>query len=146
MKGKREICSSCGQPKPLEHKHGFSEALAIGLKRLIEAGKPINIKELGLTRNQWDNFQKLRYWDLVQKSHDSNGKRIGGCWNVTAQGLEFYSGKKSIHRHVYTVMGERTKFSGDLISFVDVHDPYKKRPEYARDAKPAMQQSQGSFF
>jgi len=81
---KKEVlkCSECGA-KMVKYLHVFNNALAVGLWRLYKSGKPINIKGLNLTRNQWDNFQKLRYWNLVEKYRDEDGKRLGGVWDIT---------------------------------------------------------------
>ena len=133
MKEKKS-CPHCGA-KMVEYKHNFSKALAVGLYRLYKENRPVNIKHLGLTRNQWDNFQKLRYWNLVQKAIDPEGKRIGGCWSITPFGVDFIERGLPIKKHVWTYRGETVRFEGDTCFFHDVHPvEYKQRPEYAEEA------------
>ena len=127
------VCPTCGA-KTVRYKHVFNEALAVGLCRLYLAREPINLKDLGLTRNEWDNFQKLRYWDLVRKHVDSKGKRKGGFWEITEEGKRFLCGG-SIYSHVWTYRGERVEYDGELIR-VGGYLPkdYKQRVEYAEGA------------
>lgn len=128
-------CPNCGA-KMVEYRHTMSKALATGLYRLGMIGKAVNIKSLGLTRNQWDNFQKLRYWDLVAKALREDGKHIGGAWGITERGREFLAGKITVARAVWTYRGERVRYDAQAVAFRDVADPYETRPEYARAAKP----------
>ena len=130
----KKICECCGA-KIVEYRHSFSEALAICLYKLYEANAVVNIKELGLTRNQWDNFQKLRYWDLVVKATDENGKRIGGCWAITSSGIAFIEKGTSITKSVWTYRGETVRFEGDTCFFKDKHSiGYTQRETYAEEA------------
>ena len=120
----------------VEYRHTFSNALAEGLWRLYRHGASVNIKHLNLTRNQWDNFQKLRYWGLVEKSRENDGQRIGGEWRITAAGRAFVLGQTEIQRCVWTYRGERVRYEGATVQFRNFHEGYKKRPDYAREAKP----------
>ena len=130
----KKICDCCGA-KIVEYKHSFSKALAIGLYKLYAAGTPINIKYLGLTRNQWDNFQKLRYWGLVAKTTDESGNRKGGCWEITSVGVNFIEKNIGIIKSVWTYRGETVRFEGSTCFFNDIHEPeYKQREEYADEA------------
>jgi hypothetical protein len=130
----KKTCEHCGA-KIVEYKHSFSKALAIGLYRLYQENRPVNIKHLGLTRNQWDNFQKLRYWGLVAKAVDDAGKRVGGCWAVTQLGVDFIENGTSIQKFVWTYRGETVRFDGDTCFFNDVHPvEYKQRTDYAQEA------------
>ena len=126
-----KLCPHCGA-KMVEYKHGFNVALAIGLARTYAAGKPVNLNTLGLTRNQWDNYQKLRYWDLVAKAERDDGKNIGGVWVVTERGEQFVNGRIKVQSHVWTYRGERVRYEGKEIGFSDrLPSDYKTRPEYA---------------
>lgn len=132
---KSKFCERCGA-KTVKYKHSFSKALAIGLYKLYESGRiPINLKHLGLTRNQWDNFQKLRYWGLVKQAHRPDGTRLNGEWVITQEGVDFIERGTSIQKNVLTYRGEAVEFVGDTCFFLDVHDTaYKKRPEYWAEA------------
>lgn len=130
----KKTCECCGA-KMVEYKHSFSAALAICLYKLYEANAAVNIKQLGLTRNQWDNFQKLRYWGLVVKATDEDGKRLGGCWAITSDGVAFIERGTSITKSVWTYRGETVRFEGDACFFKDIHPiSYTQRETYAAEA------------
>jgi len=85
----------------------------------------------------------LRYWDLVMKYVDDDGKHRGGLWVVTDKGTQFIYGG-SIHSHVWSYRGDRVEYDGNLI-FISRYLPkeYKQREEYAAEALPT---AQGSLF
>ncbi len=128
----KKYCEYCGASLN-EHKHSLSKALVQGLIKLSETENPINIKELNLTRNQWDNFQKLRYWDLVSKHQTPEGKRVGGTWFITDRGTRFLNGNLAVSKSVWTYRGERVRFEGDGIEVTDVIEGYRHRRDYAED-------------
>lgn len=130
-------CPHC-EAKMVEYKHSFSKALAVGLGRLhFLGGGPINIKNLGLTRNQWDNFQKLRYWGLVAKATKQDGTRAGGEWILTQKGRDFIEHGLAITKSVWTYRGDTVRFDGDTCFYTDSHEPkYKQRQSYADSAVP----------
>lgn len=130
-----KLCDHCGA-KMVEYKHSFSKALAIGLYKLYQSGAvSINLKHLGLTRNQWDNFQKLRYWDLVNQTHRPDGTRLNGEWNITQLGINFIERGIGIRKSVWTYRGEPLRYEGDTCFFNSVHETeYKKREQYAKEA------------
>jgi hypothetical protein len=133
MKNKK-FCDHCGA-KIVEYKHSFSAALAHGLYELFCVKEPINIKYLGLTRNQWDNFQKLRYWGLVEKAVNEEGRRIAGHWSMTEKGIDFIKGRITIPKSVWTFRGDSVRFEGDSCYFLDVHDTsYQQREDYVNSA------------
>lgn len=135
-KDKASLCPTCGA-KTVEYKHTMSVALVEGLTRLSKK-QVANLKDLRLTRNQWDNFQKLRYWGLVEKFVDpKDQKRKGGVWKVTTCGNNFLKGKLAVQKTVITYRGETKNYEGILITAPDVIDGYKYRPEYAEEAVPA---------
>jgi hypothetical protein len=121
----------------VEYKHSFSKALAVGLRRLYEAKSSVNIKELGLTRNQWDNFQKLRYWGLVEQVKHEDGRHASGVWAITKSGVDFIEHDTAIRKSVWTYRGSTIRFDGDTCFFRDVHDTeYVQRATYATEAVP----------
>lgn len=132
----KKLCPHCGASM-VEYRHTFNEALAEGLFRLYQAGTPVNLKTLELDRNQWDNFQKLRYWDLVEKFINDEGNRVGGTWLVTPHGKDFVEGHTTIQRNVFTYRGERVRYEGKTVFFKNNHPgQYKTRLEYADEAVP----------
>lgn len=121
----------------VDYKHTLNAALAEGLRRIArKGGGPLNIKQLGLTRNQWDNFQKLRYWGFVAKATRPDGRRIGGAWVLTVEGKRFLDGHVSAPKNVWTHRGQAIRADGERVMFREVAGPYKTRPEYAAEAQP----------
>lgn len=83
---KKEFCPHCRQPV-MKHKHQFSRALAEILLLVAEKygpGQPFNIqKDLTfLTKNQYTNVQRLKYWGLIEK-HFEDHERVKRQWNLT---------------------------------------------------------------
>jgi hypothetical protein len=115
----------------VSYRHVFNKGLAISLFELYLSGEePISLRNLKLTRTQWTNFQKLRYWDLVIKT------RVDGEWKITQKGIQFITAGTSIQKWVWTYRGETDKFDGDACFFNDVHQPiYDKKEDYARNSK-----------
>lgn len=130
----KKVCKECGASM-MEHRHTLSKAMAEGLRRISEKS-PTNLKHLGLTRNQWDNFQKLRYWGLVEKHIRDDGKRIGGAWKITPLGRAFLSGEVIVPKTVWTYRGEFVRHESEGVDIKSLLDGYKTRPEYAEEAVP----------
>lgn len=77
MKGE---CETCGA-KLVEYKHGLSKGLCRSLIQVavtFKDTKAHEIKEMGLDYNHRCNFQKLKYWGLVEKVGEQTGKEDYG--------------------------------------------------------------------
>jgi hypothetical protein len=130
-----ELCPYCGA-KMVEYRHRLNDPLVTSLARLRQAGGgPISLKALGLTRNQWDNFQKLRYFDLVRQVW-VDGSRKRGIWEITNSGRAFLDGRLAVHRSVWTYRGERVRWDGELVTVMAVAGGYQFREEWAEEAQP----------
>ena len=51
-------------------------------------------KDLGLTKSEYNNFQKLKYHGIVEQFHRS------GMWRITDRGLSFFLGEISLPKYV----------------------------------------------
>jgi hypothetical protein len=131
MKKQVKRCEHC-DAKMVSYRHAFNKGLASGLFELhISGGGPISLRNLKLTRTQWTNFQKLRYWDLVEKTG------VDGEWKITTKGNEFITSGTSIQKWVWTYRGQTDKFEGDTCFFNDIHEPkFDKKEDYVRNSKP----------
>ena len=121
----------------VEYKHGLSKGLCRALAIVVKAFsdcEPHDIKDMGLDYTHRCNFQKLRYWGLVEKVGDAESK--GGKWRVTEEGMMFVRGNRTFQKFVFTYRGEVVRREGERISIMDVADGWKYRPEYAAEAVP----------
>jgi len=131
-------CPTC-RAKIVRYRHTMNRGLVEGLVALAEAGGEASLADLGLTRNQVDNFQKLRYWGLVEKVHRDDGTRVAGVWRVTRAGYRFLVGD-CVSRVVWTYRGATTgmDFIAGTVEARSVAPGYQYREEYARRALPAF--------
>jgi hypothetical protein len=127
-----EKCPECDAGTK-KHKHGLSGNLIEGLDRLYRhAGlKFANLRVLDMERVQWDNFQKLKYWGLVEQLKVKSGE-----WRVTPKGEAFLRGRLKVPSSVITYRGIFVEYEGDDIGPEDAVEEWKHRPEYAEDAVP----------
>lgn len=123
-------CECCGA-KNVEYRHGLTAALVLALERFYEKNKfGLSLAQSGLSHTEICNFQKLKYWDLIDKIPDSNE------WYVTTSGKDFINGLSYCRRHVWTYRGEFVRFEGEFGKINDVYGGWKKRVEYAQEAVP----------
>ena len=121
-------CSQCGA-KTVEYPHSLGTHHVVALCLLkMAGGGPLNLKTLSLTRNQWDNFQKLRYWGLA-----SSPKR--GLWEITTLGRRWLAGTTLVNKRVWTYRGNTVSFDGPLVGTQDVAPGYALAEHYARGAR-----------
>jgi len=137
-------CEDCGH-QVTAYTHKLNTQLVIGLGRLIDryliTKKPVNLqKELVLTKNQYNNFQKLQYFGLI--IHSENG------WVPTLKGEMFIKGEISIKDTVATfgklILDDRheawTTHTGKIrlvhISQLDQH--WKKKEDYKEEKRNTL--------
>jgi hypothetical protein len=127
-------CECCGA-KLVEYKHLLNQGLVQALHQLSLNKTPIPLTDMMISRNQWTNFQKLRYWGLVGKEMTAEGYGTGR-WFVTGMGRDFIEGNIAMPRNAWTFRGETTRLDGDDIWFQDsFNGNYRKRKDYAEDSK-----------
>lgn len=131
-----EFCDHCGA-KVVEYKHSLSAGLAGALRKFsgmygLYAGELSLV--IQLTYSERCNFQKLRYWGLVKKMGDQDGK--GGMWNITAQGNAWLRGDTTVSKHVWTYRAQVRRFEGEPVHVEEVLDGWRWRPDYRGDAAP----------
>lgn len=135
----KKTCPHC-HASMVEYRHGLSRALVEGLVRLYRHRKPVNLSLLQLTRNQWDNFQKLRYWDLVARFTTKEGARKGGVWTMTSKGIDFVLSRIKVPRSVWTYRGERVRYEGDEVFIHQIDEGYRTMADYSEESKPRFPQ------
>lgn len=132
---KKKLCHSCGASM-MSYRHSLNHALVVGLLSLFKAADhkkyvAINLKMLGLTRNQWDNFQKLRYWNLVEKGANA------GTWQVTNLGADFIERALRVPSIAISYRGNCIGFDGSDVGLSDhVPTSFQLKKDYAAEAEP----------
>ncbi len=101
-------CEHCGA-KIVEYKHGLTKVLVRGLVALAALGGRGKTAELDEKRSVMDNFQKLRYFQLVRKT------RTPGVWTITDLGYAFLNKDTQIYEYVWTFRGEVVRYEGSAV-------------------------------
>lgn len=123
-----EHCQECGAKKVI-YRHQLNKGLVTGLRALYDAGGVAKLSALNLTVSQHNNFQKLRYWDLVER----DGK---ARWAVTQDGCRFVRGEIGVALVVKTYRGQvMMDRSFEMVSVFAVVPGYQKPQDYIRDSE-----------
>lgn len=88
------ICPCCGQ-KIVTYKHKLNKVLVSGLNKLSKHGGYSKLRDLDLTISEFNNFQKLQYFGLVQKYPNRE-------WGITESGKNFLEGNSTAPSFVTT--------------------------------------------
>lgn len=121
-----QICPCCGR-KIVKYKHKLNFVLIRGLAALKNAGGTATLKELKLDVSANNNFQKLKYFGLVEKLDGST------IYQLTEAGELFLLGKSRAPEEVYTVDGNVVEI-GESISINEVEVPVQYREEWEYQA------------
>lgn len=143
MKEEKHFCQNCGQ-SVMKHKHTLSRSLVLILLKASKSGlTPFHLQNnLNLTKNEYANFQKLKYWDLVSRDDEHSG-----FWQITVMGNQFLAGNFSPPKSVMTFNNKVINTEGK-VNIVDLRiEPigYKQREEYVEDACPVFESPQFRF-
>lgn len=139
----KQFCPHCGQAISA-HKHGLSANMIRIMRKaayadFVMGGGEFHLQQdLNLTKNEYANFQKLKYWGLVFKGSKS------GYWRISSHGKGFLANEIRMPKWVRTFNNRVVEQSDRLISVVDCGFTalrYKRREDYARDAVPALAES-----
>jgi len=76
-----------------------------------------------LTKNEYNNFQKLRFFALVAKVKE-NGEHKVGHWLLTRRGGQFLKGAEKVCRKVYTYRNEVVGHSDEKIHVKEFYRAY----------------------
>ncbi len=112
------LCPTCGA-KMVRYRHQLNEGLCLAMAEFFRRfqgnrGQVAEVK--GLSHNQLANWQKLRYWGLIEKANEE-GNEKGGWWRITGLGAEFLRGLG--HNLRPTVMIGRDEISATVINALD---------------------------
>jgi hypothetical protein len=143
---KKEYCPYCAQAI-MSHRHNLSKALCeVLLTAACKYGpdQPFHLqRDLNLTKSEYNNWQKLRYWGLVKKTYTS-GKRDGGFWQFTGLVHAFLNGRM-LPRTKTTFNNEVLEESEDKVSLYNAVGSFEVPERWAERAEPVFLQ-QGNLF
>ena len=127
MKEEVRYCEACGG-KLVRYWHRLTRGLVRALLNFAEFG-PGEHKLLHkgntkgrLTYSQTCNFQKLQYFDLVEKRGEGPHS---GLWAITELGWRFIAGAVRVPSSVCTFRADVVEVGDDYVGIRSVkHDPY----------------------
>ncbi len=110
-------CPHCGAAMKEWH-HTLSVGLVICLIKAIKFVKNRNInkfhlRDLELTQNEYNNFQKLRFHGLIAHADKDNIK--SGYWLITTRGGQFLRGEVSVPKRVKTYRNQVIGHDTELV-------------------------------
>jgi len=82
--------------------------------------------EVTLSKNGYNNFQKLRYFGLVAKVKDERDEPKAGCWLITRLGLQFLQGMSPAPKWVMTFRNRITEKSEELVFIDDIQRTFPR--------------------
>ena len=110
-----ERCEHCGSIKNF-YQHKINKPMVSALLQLYRIGRPVNLqKDLKLTKNQYNNFQKLQYLFLVEPVMGSSS------WFITKSGKEFIENTLTICNSGFTFGGEILHHDDELVKRLRCH-------------------------
>jgi hypothetical protein len=124
------FCKLCGA-KTVEYSHNINKGLCNAIVKLYNAGGMAQLSNISLTKSEYCNFQKLKYWGLVDKITNIEKRGKGGEWMITKSGKDFVMGQCAIPEKAITYRGETIRHEGaDTFIHLIISD-YDYRPFYA---------------
>lgn len=120
-------CLHCGS-KLTGRWETLSQGLCRTLVKFYEAsnGRPVHLqKDCSFTKTEFNNFQKLKYFQLVTKTETA------GVWKLTGIGLEFVKNRLEVFRQVYVFRNEVTSHSEGAVKITEAmkSEPYWLKKE-----------------
>jgi len=97
-------------------------------------------EELGLSKTEYNNWQKLRHWGLIAK-YKVKGEWIKGYWVITKLGGDFISGNVKVPGWVKTFRNHKLPKGGEsekLVSVGDILDTEPVQTDWNGDAVEAI--------
>lgn len=130
-------CDHCGGSM-MEHRHGLSKQLGELICQLFRHPKrQVMVRELHQGYGKSSNFQKLKYFNLVD--HDPKT----ATWWLTETGEQFARCTVRIQRHVWTWQARVVKRpdgqddrEGPMLLITELVPGWDWKIDYAREARP----------
>jgi hypothetical protein len=143
----KECCPHCGASL-MKHSQNFSKALGgilLTLAYKFPEGQPFHAqRDIGLSKNQFNNMQKLRYFGLIKKVY-TDGKRDGGFWCLTGL-VKYVINGKAIPKVKWTFRNHVVESSEETITLEEAVGLYEIPSQWSNKAKPMQQLVQADLF
>lgn len=124
-------CPTCGS-KIKTYRHRLNTGLLSGLKELKRVGGVAKLSEMNLTKNEFNNFQKLQYFGLVKKEF-LDGEPTSR-WMLTGLGRLFLDGLAPAPQWSETLRNSVVNCSPTMVYIFDVKvRRYQKRADYLEE-------------
>ena len=144
---KKETCPHCGASL-MKHSQNFSKALGgilLTLAYKFPEGQPFHLqRDIVLSKNQYNNAQKLRYFGLIKKVY-TDGSRDNGFWELTGL-VRFVINGKRIPKIKWTFRNEVVAASEETISLDEAVGSYELPSEWVFKAEPMTDLVQADLF
>lgn len=124
----------------MRHKHSMTRSLANILLDLNFHADFHLQKDLDLTKNQYANFQKLKYWGLVKQVKDK-----AGYWIVTQHGIAFANNVVKVPKNIFTFNNQVVRSEGPMVCIDELTDLWKNRESYISEMEPAFDRDSSQF-
>jgi hypothetical protein len=121
LPARKAECPTCGTGLTV-YPYNFNKSLAKALVRFAEFGGTGNVRDAGLTNNQYCTIWRLQHWGLFAAIRDEDGERRQGLWYLTDEGWDFYHGYSAIKSRAFVFRSHTLKFGGDTVYLDDVLD------------------------
>jgi len=89
-------------------------------KRLAQFNRVNPARDMNLSTNEYNNFQKLRYFGLVAKCKTDSGEHESGYWLLTRNGNKFCKGLIQMPKKVQTFRNRLVDKSSERVDVKDV--------------------------
>lgn len=130
------VCPHCGA-KMQDYWQRLSPGLVNTLVKfrqaiLVKKENKVHVpNEVVFTKNEYNNFQKLRYHGLVAKVKDKEGNRVSAYWLITRRGNQFCKGEITVPEKVKTYRNKITEYGQRKVNIGHVLDkmPYWDKKE-----------------
>lgn len=114
----KETCHHCGASMMM-NSYSMNKTLARALAKIaINPGKLI--RECGLSRGEYANCTKLKFWGFIEKNFDGN-------WSVTDLGKSFLRGEVSAFKNIKYFRNRIVESEGQIFIQEILKNPESKQ-------------------
>jgi len=115
------ICDKCGA-KNRKYRIPLTSGIVSIVVKMYDAIKAkgvnvVNKRELHLSHSQYTNISHPRYFGLIAKKLEENGRPISGTYVITRWGYQFLKHGREIPKYAWIFRNKLQRREGDLVAF-----------------------------